>query len=313
MALLNINPSSIVSTVATTAAGRAAQAVAQRMSPKFVRDVQRVLSVTGAVGGLLGVNTGIDALDGILGLRGDATNRPTPMLGGLSLAQAKAIYEQSKALRAARKNLFFLRITDENPPIGNYNPASPNASPLSLSRIGAAAGELVQGIVGPVGSIASSISNSLGISLGGMAGTSIASVAVDCFDMLAVDVSYGTELVADHVQIGSSFIDRPTGRNPTDLTITTMDDEAGTLKRWVNGKINQVARPDGTFGLPAEYLCGVEIVHAIPSDQVAGYEAAYSKALRLRVQSINVDLSRRDQALAEYTIVFSQFDHFMGT
>lgn len=307
MALLNINPGAIASTITKTAAGKAAQAVAQKMSPKLVQDVQRVLQVGNFIGQGLGIRSGNSLIDGILGL-GSAEDAQSPLLGGLSLRQAAAIHEQMMAMRIAVKNLFFIRMYDENPPAGTYAPGPPAGiggalNGLIATGIGKAAGA-IGGIVGKIAG------DALGSAIGVQ--TTVGGVAVSCFDMLALDVSYGTSIVGDHVQIGASFIDRPTGRNPTELQITTMDDEAGTLKAWFDLKAEQVAHTDGTFGLPAEYLVTFEIVHAIASDQVPTEARAYRKVMRMRAASAQVDLSRRDQAVSELQMTFSQYDHFAG-
>jgi hypothetical protein len=151
----------------------------------------------------------------------------------------------------------------------------------------------------------------LGLSTGST-GESISQIAVSAFDLLAMDVNYSVSLQGDHQQIGSGFIDKPTGISPTELSITTMDDQAGTIKRWFDGKQAQVAHIDGTMGLPAEYLVTIEVVHAVASEQVANSLRAYSYTKRYRANSRSIDLSRRDQGLAEVQLNFTQFDNFMG-
>lgn len=312
MALLNINKGSIANSIAKSAGARVAQAVSQALPPRLVQDVQSVLSVGNIAGRLLG-----GAGFGFGGGLDVGNNVGTPMLGGLSLMQAQAIFEQAQSMRKARKNLFFVRVWDDNPPEGAYQPQQPS-SDLFSSRIGPALGSVVSGARAAVSTVLNGAMGAVNGALGaaGMGGfgldNSISGIAAASFDMLAMDVSYGTSLISDHVQLGSSFIDRPTGRNPTELQITTMDDEAGTLKRWFEGKVEQVAHTDGTMGLPAEYLVTMEIVHAVPSDQVGGWEAAYSKTVRLRAESLQVDLSRREQALMEHQFLFKAFDSFMG-
>ena len=310
MALLNINPSAIGQTIATTAASKAAQAVAQKMSPKLVQDVQRVLQVGNFVGNGLGIKTGVGAIDNLLGL-GNLQDEQSPLLGGLTFRQAQAIHERMMAMRIAVKNLFFIRVYDENPPEGSYAPAAPvspsGLSGLVASGIGAAAGALSKA----VGSFGGAARSAIGI-VGGSAATSVGSIAVSSFDMLALDVSYGPSIIGDHVQIGGAFIDKPTGRTPTELQVTTMDDEAGTLKRWFDAKMEQVVHTDGTFGLPAEYLVTFEIVHAVPSDEVPNQVRAYRKIMRMRAASAQIDLSRREQAVSELQMTFTQYDNFAG-
>jgi hypothetical protein len=111
MALLKINPTAIGDMLGRTAGAKIAASIAQAASPKFVRDVQRVLDTSRLVGDLLGTNMPINGV-------------PLELLGGLSLQQAKAIHSQMMEMRVARKSLFFIRITDENPPIGEYQPSS---------------------------------------------------------------------------------------------------------------------------------------------------------------------------------------------
>lgn len=320
MALINFDPSAVGNTIVTTAAGKAAQAAAQAMSPKLVKDVQRVLKVSSTVGNLVGLKTGINLVDDLLGLTGGNKNAASPLLGGLTLAQAKAIHDQQRALRVAKKNLFFIRITDESLPNEVYPGKSAQSSTgsggiggliSSVTKMGAG---LVSGVAKTVAASATNaLMGKLGISAGGISdGTSVGEIAINCFDMLAVDVSYGSSINADHVQVGSSFIDRPLGTTPNEIQITTMDDEAGSLKRWFEAKQAQIVKTDGTFGLPAEYLLTIEIVHAIPSPEVATVDLAYSKVMRVRTQSINIEHSRRDQAVAELQMQFNQFDAFMG-
>lgn len=324
MALLNINPTAIGETLATTAIGRAAQAVGQSMSPKMVQDVQRVLGVARTIGQFTGIKTGISAIDGLLGLS-NSRESASPLLGGLSLRQAQQIAQQQHAARVARKNLFFIRITDENPPQGVYaDPVIANA--LGTSRIGAAVNEVVAGISGAAASIggakvgaalgtmagaaANSIAGRLGISLTDQA-NSIGRIAINSFDMLAMDVSYSDGVTADQQMIGGTFIDKVTGAGPIEFQITTMDDEAGSIKRWFEGKLMQIRHRDGTMGLPAEYVFTVEIVHAVASPDVPNEHLAYRKIARVRANTAQFDLSRRDQALSEIQLTFAEFDPYM--
>ncbi|MGW8422780.1 hypothetical protein [Comamonas sp. HJ-2] len=317
MALLKINPTAIGDMLGRTAGAKIAASIAQAASPKFVRDVQRVLDTSRLIGDLLGTNMPINGI-------------PLELLGGLSLQQAKAIHSQMMEMRVARKSLFFIRITDENPPIGEYQPKSSIVDDSlgglvknGISRIGAAAGSAVNGIAGAVNDIAGKqasmaakgllggVVGGLGLSTGST-GESISQIAVSAFDLLAMDVNYSVSLQGDHQQIGSGFIDKPTGISPAELSITTMDDQAGTIKRWFDGKQAQVAHIDGTMGLPAEYLVTIEVVHAVASEQVANSLRAYSYTKRYRANSRSIDLSRRDQGLAEVQLNFTQFDNFMG-
>lgn len=327
MALFNLNPAALGETFANTAVSKAAQAVSQSMSPGLVQDVQRVLKVGSTLGQLTGFSTGIGLIDNAFGLS-NAQDSATPLLGGLSLRQAQKIHERVRSTRMALKNLFFIRVTEQRPPPIAYGSntqggSTPGLGGLAGSVIGRAAGA-VGGAVGAVagsaaGFMAAGFANAAGSNLagriglpGGAGSPSIGAIATTSFDLLALDVSYGSALQSDHAQVGSSFIDRPLGRVPTELSITTMDDEAGSLKRWFHAKLEQVSHSDGTFGLPTEYLVNIEIVHAIPSADVATAHLAWSYTMRMRPQSIQIDHSRRDQTVAELPMVFNQFDAFMG-
>lgn len=263
MALPRLNPG-FIETAKTTAGHRAAQAVAQRMTPQVVRDVQRIMQAANFIGGALDVSTGIDALDNLAGLARSPEDRPTPLLGGLTPKAALEQMRQLREARLARKNLWYIRVTDPNPPVNNYFRAGDAFAP-------------------------------------------------PMFDLFALDVAYGpSTLTGEKVAIGSAVLDKLTGSEAVEMTVTTMDDERGTLKRWFEAKANQAARPDGTFGLPGEYCVNIEVVHAIASPDVPNSQRAYRSHLRMRPGSIQYDLSRRDQAIQELQMAFSQFDTFAG-
>lgn len=294
MALLKLDPSAIAQTVATTAAARAAMAVAQSASPKLVRDVQRVLSTASFIDGILGTS--------------DIRDMPTPLLGGLTLRQAQHLYEQVSAARVARKNLFFIRISDKRQPTqvlkSAQRPTSASLSGLIESRIGPAIGNLAEGLAGAGRSVGLDVQT---------ASNGVANIAAATIDLLALDVSYSDAITGDSIQIGGAFIDRATGRQPVEMQVTTMDDEAGSLKRWFKAKLEQVTGIDGTFGLPNDYAVDIEVFHAIPGGLPAEQQGrAYSIKRSMRAVSVQHDLSRRDQALSEVQMVFTEVDPFMN-
>jgi hypothetical protein len=67
-------------------------------------------------------------------------------------------------------------------------------------------------------------------------------------------------------------MDKLTGIEPTELSITTMDDSRGSLKRWFDAKVEQAAHSDGTFGLPSEYWVDIECYHATPEAREDAYK-----------------------------------------
>jgi len=133
--------------------------------------------------------------------------------------------------------------------------------------------------------------------------------------LLAVDVSYNpATLTGDKVAIGGAVMDRLTGSEAVELRITTMDDEIGTLKAWFDAKCAQAVAQDGTFGLPRDYCVLIEVVHGLPDPEVVAASGSepYSAHVWMRPVTVEHELSRREQALAELNMTFTQFDSFAG-
>ncbi|MCA0214684.1 MAG: hypothetical protein LCH79_16090 [Proteobacteria bacterium] len=107
MALPELNPRAF-DTLRTTAAARIARAVAQKIPSSSVRKIQQLLQVRDFAKGLLG----------------GAAEVAQPLLGGMTLAQARDTYQQLASAQLARKNLFFIQIVDYNPPPVEYAPGS---------------------------------------------------------------------------------------------------------------------------------------------------------------------------------------------
>jgi hypothetical protein len=232
-----------VGMVKSTAAARISNMVAQKLSPTSIRRIQQLLQLTDFAAGLGG--------------EGDIQDIEQPLLGGMTLRDARETYEQLRDAQLARRNLFYIRVIDYNPPPVEY---ADGAYFTSL------------------------------------------------FNLFAVDVSYApSTLTGEKVPLGSQSLDRLTGSEAVDLSITTMDDSRGSLKRWFDGKVAQAAHSDGTFGLPSEYWVDIECYHATPQAR----EDAYKINLRMRPQNTQHDLSRRDQAMSEVVMTFTQADTFL--
>lgn len=130
-------------------------------------------------------------------------------------------------------------------------------------------------------------------------------------DLLAIDVSYGSNgIQSGKTNVGSAVLDLPNGIEHTDISVTTLDDSAGTLKRWFTAKQQQIAAKDGTFGLPVDYCMTIEIVHGAPAPDTPQEPFAYRSLFKMRAASMQFDLSRRDQGFAELQMTFTQFDTF---
>lgn len=227
----------------TSAAARLSSMVAQKLSPTSVRKIQQLLQATSFVSGIAG--------DGL-------QDAQQPLLGGMTLRDARETYEQLRDAQLARKNLFFVRVIDYNPPPVEY--------------------------------------------ADGMYFTSL-------FNLFALDVSYSPNtLTGEKVPLGSAVMDKLTGTEHSEMSITTMDDSRGSLKRWFEAKTSQAAHADGTFGVPAEYWLDIEVYHATPQAR----DDAYKYSMRMRTQNIQHELSRRDQAMTEMAMTFTQFDTFLS-
>lgn len=194
--------------------------------------------------------------------------RPNELLGWLTPRQVAEIQSMVRQAGPVRKNVFCIRIADPNPP------------PMEIGGVAAGAG--VAGL----------------------------------FDLLAVDVSYTPRsITGDKVSVGSAVMDKVTGTEAVDIQVTTIDDERGTLKRWFERKCGQVANGDGTFNPVGRYAFEMEIVHGLPHDHGLSpqlpadkVDKAYSNAYRVRPVSLQVEMSRRDQALQELQMTFTQVD-----
>ena len=195
-------------------------------------------------------------------------DRPNELLGWMTPRQVAEIQRLVRDAGPVRKNVFCLRIADPNPP------------PMEID--GASAGVGVAGL----------------------------------FDLLALDVSYSLiTLTGDKVPVGSAVMDKVTGTEAIEIQVTTIDDEAGTLKRWFERKCRQAANEDGTFNPQGKYAFEMEIVHGLPHDHgispalpAEKVARAYSNTYRIRAVSLQCEMSRRDQALQELQMTFTQVD-----
>lgn len=107
MALPELNPRAF-DTLRTTAAARISRAVAQKIPSSSVRKIKQLLQLK-------------DFANGIFGQAADVEQ---PLLGGMTLGQARETYAQLASAQLARKNLFFIQIVDYNPPPVEYAPGS---------------------------------------------------------------------------------------------------------------------------------------------------------------------------------------------
>lgn len=132
----------------------------------------------------------------------------------------------------------------------------------------------------------------------------------DVFNMLAVDVDRGpSEISGSKVRAGSAQLDIVQSTEPVTLRITTLDDTQGTLKSWFEQHANAVVLPDGTVGLPGGpggYAITFTIQHAF-----VGGGGGFTGRVLCRAQSYEVSQSRREDALEELQMTFTQLDTFL--
>lgn len=128
------------------------------------------------------------------------------------------------------------------------------------------------------------------------------------FNLFATDVDYTPfSITGDKRKVGGATVDIVQGSEPVEMRITTMDDQNGTLKQWFSMHHAALAAQDGTVGLPGESAITIKIVHSYIEPTSLGYE---DKGL-FRPASLEVGFSRREDALQELQMSFSQLDTFL--
>jgi len=132
------------------------------------------------------------------------------------------------------------------------------------------------------------------------------------FNMLASSVEYSpTTITGNKIKIGGATTDSVQSSEPTELSITTLDDSNGSIKAWFNDHAHAVVSSDGTVGLPAYYAIKIKIVHAIIESSLFSL-GAYEDIGLYRPAGLSISLSRSEDALQEITMTFSQLDTFMA-
>lgn len=132
----------------------------------------------------------------------------------------------------------------------------------------------------------------------------------DLFNLFATDVSYSPFILSgDSVKIGGANYDSVKGHEPSELTITTYDDENGSLKKWFGAHHNAATSRDGTVSEPGTYAITVKIIHNAITRETA--EGRYESIGLFRPTSMEVQLSRSDDGLEELQMTFTQIDTFM--
>ena len=133
----------------------------------------------------------------------------------------------------------------------------------------------------------------------------------DAFNMFCQSVDYAPFTVSGEYQrVGSVLVDSLTGNEAVEMQMTTLDDKAGTLKRWFAQMSARAASSDGTFGVPASYGIKISVTHAFGGGDIP--EAAYTDTGYFRVANLALNGARGENALSELQMTFNQIDTFWG-
>lgn len=130
------------------------------------------------------------------------------------------------------------------------------------------------------------------------------------FNLFATEVEYEPFVLAgEKRRVGGAVVDSVQGAEPVELRLTTMDDQAGSLKKWFAAHHGTAAARDGTVGVPDAYAITIKVVHSfITRDSNRG---GYEDIGLFRPVNLSLSLSRREDGLQEVQMTFSQLDTFM--
>lgn len=131
------------------------------------------------------------------------------------------------------------------------------------------------------------------------------------FNLFVTDIDYAPATISgDKNRIGSSSMDSVGGFEPIEMRIAAIDDVLGTIKLWMQYKCSQVTNADGTVGLPKDYLVKIRVLHAFITDD--SNKNGYEDTFIMRPVSVSSSLSRREDAVQEVQLAFTQFDTFIS-
>jgi hypothetical protein len=140
-------------------------------------------------------------------------------------------------------------------------------------------------------------------------------------NQFAVDVSYTPWTIqGDAVSVGSAQIDAISASERTEIKLTTFDSAGGKIGKWFEGKCAQIANADGSFGVMNDYKLYLRIrrmavgrdgwVHTY-TDGVTENKEGWDDQFMVRATSMERELSRRESALSELQLTFTQLDTFI--
>jgi hypothetical protein len=131
------------------------------------------------------------------------------------------------------------------------------------------------------------------------------------FNLFAIELDYAPFTTSgEKRKIGGAHADIVNSSDPVELQITTMDDENGFIKNWFVAHSKAAASKDGTIGLPDQYAISIRIVHGFIGNN-AGNMGGYEDIGKFRPANIQINMSRRENALQELQLSFVQLDTFI--
>lgn len=132
------------------------------------------------------------------------------------------------------------------------------------------------------------------------------------FNLFATDLSFTPNTItSDAKPIGMGNMDNVTGTERVDVRLTTLDDAQGSIRQWFDAKCAQVARIDGTVGLPVDYLVTIRIIQSAVNYEAMAQFGGFKQSFVMRPGSIEIELSRGEDAMQQLQLTFNQFDTFV--
>lgn len=130
------------------------------------------------------------------------------------------------------------------------------------------------------------------------------------FNMFITELDYSPQTITgEKRKVGAATIDSVNASEPVELRMTTMDDKSGFIKGWFKDHAFMAASNNGTVGVPGKYAIKIKILHGYITR--ASNHGGYEDIGFFRPGNIDVSLSRRDDALEEVSMTFSQLDTFI--
>ena len=130
------------------------------------------------------------------------------------------------------------------------------------------------------------------------------------FNIFATEVSYSPCVISgEATKVGGASYDAVQSVEPVELSITTMDDVAGSIKKWFAAHHDAAVSRDGTVCEPAAWAVKIRIIHGTPVQKGAG--TFFETVGLFRPTSMELTLSRSEDGFEEIQMTFTQLDTFM--